>query len=181
MDTSLFYRWFMKLFLDKRFIDLYRVFKYIIIGILSIFIIFLLFENTNFLGYRIHSIDKNNDRYDRGDIVLSKYVSFKSLSIGNYIVYRDKSDVKNDRIIINKIKDISFDSNKIGVITDNGINYIDSNRLIGVIIGKIPFISFLNKIFIDYIFIYIIIVTIIIIIDYLISYYRKKSEEIDVI
>ena len=173
----------MKIFLNKRFINVYRVFKYIFIGILSIFIIFLLFKNTNILGYRIHSIDKNNDRYNRGDIVLSKYVSLKSLSIGDYIVYRDKSDVKNDDIIISKIKDISFESDRIniGVINDNNINYINSNRFIGVIIGKIYFISFLNKIFIDYIFIYIIIVFIIIVIDYLISYYRKKSEEIDVI
>ena len=156
----------MKLFLNKRFIYIYRVFKYIFIGILSILIIFLLFRNTNILGYRIHSIDKNNDRYNKGDIVFSKYISLKSLKIGDYIVYRDKSDVKNDDIIISKIKEISIDLDNevnIGVINDNNINYIDGNRFIGVIIGKITFISFLNKVFINYTYIFIIIVFIIII------------------
>ena len=127
-----------------------------------------------------------NDYYKKGDIVISQNVSLKTISIGDYVVIRDKSDIKNDNIVIGRIKDINYDlDNRIKDIDiDNNGNLVNasSKQIIGKIIYKVPIISFIYKLFIySYGLIIIIPILLIIIFDYLFRYYRKKSEEIDVI
>lgn len=180
----------MKLFTNTKFINIYRVIKYIYLFILFIFILFLILKSISkdILGYRLYSIDFNNGNYKYGDISIIKNVSLKTISIGDYILIRDGSDIKNDEFIIGRIKDINYDvSNKVSdvnVLSNNKVINISNKRIIGKIIGIIPFISLLNRLFINkisFIFVYVIPIIFIIFIDYMIRYYKLKKEEIDVI
>ena len=180
----------MKFFVKKKNKNTYLFIKYIFIFIISFFILFLILKeissSNNILGYRFYNIDKDNDYYKKGDIVISQNVSLKTISIGDYVVIRDKSDIKNDNIVIGRIKDINYDlDNRIKDIDiDNNGTLVNasSKQIIGKIIYKVPIISFIYKLFIySYGLIIIIPILLIIIFDYLFRYYRKKSEEIDVI
>ena len=180
----------MKFFVNKKIKNTYLFIKYIFIFIISFFILFLILKeissSNNILGYRFYNIDKDNDYYKKGDIVISQNVSLKTISIGDYVVIRDKSDIKNDNIVIGRIKDINYDlDNRIKDIDiDNNGTLVNasSKQIIGKIIYKVPIISFIYKLFIySYGLIIIIPILLIIIFDYLFRYYRKKSEEIDVI
>ena len=180
----------MKFFINKKIKNIYLFIKYIFIFIISFFILFLILKEisstNNILGYRFYNIDKDNDYYKKGDIVISQNVSLKTISIGDYVVIRDKSDIKNDNIVIGRIKDINYDlDNRIKDIDiDNNGTLVNasSKQIIGKIIYKVPIISFIYKLFINsYGLIVIIPIILIIIFDYLFRYYRKKSEEIDVI
>lgn len=182
----------MKLFLNKKFNITYKIIKYTYIFILCIFILFLIFKritlSNDLLGYRLYNINSIIDNYKIGDIVITKEVSLKTINIGDYIVSKDESDVKNDIFIIGRIKDIKYDLdnkvNNISISYNNKIDKIDSERVIGKIIGRVPIISCLYKLFSNiYLFIisYILPIIVFIIMDYLFRYYRKKSEEIDVI
>ena len=180
----------MKFFVNKKIKNTYLFIKYIFIFIISFFILFLILKeisnSNNILVYRFYNIDKDNDYYKKGDIVISQNVSLKTISIGDYVVIRDKSDIKNDNIVIGRIKDINYDlDNRIKDIDiDNNGTLVNasSKQIIGKIIYKVPIISFIYKLFIySYGLIIIIPILLIIIFDYLFRYYRKKSEEIDVI
>ena len=148
----------MKLFLNKKFNIIYKIIKYTYIFILCIFILFLIFKritlSNDLLGYRLYNINSIIDNYNIGDIVVTKEVSLKTINIGDYIVSKDESDVKNDIVIIGRIKDIKYDlDNKVDSISisyDNKIDKINSERVIGKIIGRVPIISCLYKLFSNY-------------------------------
>ena len=121
----------MKLFLNKKFNITYMIIKYTYIFILCIFILFLIFKritlSNDLLGYRLYNINSIIDNYKIGDIVITKEVSLKTINIGDYIVSKDESDVKNDIFIIGRIKDIKYDlDNKVNNISISYNNKIDN-------------------------------------------------------
>lgn len=146
----------MKKILDNKIFKLvYGIFKFVIIALLVLYVLFLAMQrftgNKSILGYRVFTIATGSmdPLYAIDDVILVKDVSFDDLKIGDDITYRGEVSDFAGKIVTHRIISINKDENKLttkgiaaSVITEDP--EISSSQVLGKVSRKLIIFSFLT-------------------------------------
>lgn len=144
--------------LDSKYFQIpYKIIKFLIFTVLTIYIIFIITQrlsgNNSIFGYRIFSVATGSmiPKYNINDVLAVKEVNIDELKVGDDITYLGNRYDVNGKIVTHRIIDIKVENGKKKYIT-KGINAItedpsiEENQIYGKVIGKIPVITLINHI-----------------------------------
>ncbi len=145
----------MKKILDNKvFKIIYGIFKFIIVSVLVLYVLFLAIQrfgnNTSIAGYRVFTIATGSMEpvYKVGDVILVKDAEFSDLKVGDDITYKGEVDDFSGKIVTHRIISIESDAKKIttqGVANSASDPEINSTQVFGKVSRKLVLFSFLTR------------------------------------
>ena len=141
----------------KIFTTIKRVVDTVIILVIAIYVSAVLIQrvsgNKSVLGYRLFNVASESmvPVYKVNDVIAVKDCDPNTLRVGDDIAYIGADDSLNGKIITHRIINIE-DNNGAREITTKGVNNdltdpaINTNQVVGKVVGVVPFISAINKV-----------------------------------
>lgn len=143
-----------KLLDNKVFRFIYGLFKFIVVLVLVLYVMFLAAQrfsnNRSIAGYRVFTIATGSMEpvYHVGDVILVKDAEFKDLKVGDDITYKGEVSDFAGKIVTHRIISLDSDANKLttkGVANSIEDPVINSSQVFGKVSKKLVIFSFLTR------------------------------------
>lgn len=138
---------------NKIFKAIKFIFKFIIITVLVLYVLFLAVQrfsnNSSIMGYRVFTIATGSMEpvYKVSDVILVKEVGFDNLSVDDDITYMGKVGDFKDKIVTHRIKEIDKDKGTLitqGVANEFQDPEVNKDQVLGKVERKLVLFSFLT-------------------------------------
>ena len=139
---------------SKIFKIIYGTFKFVVVGIIILYVGFLALQrfsnNGSIAGYRMFTIVTGSmePEYTVGDVILVEETKYEELKLKDVITYESKANGTEGMIVTHRIIDINKEKEQLltrGDANDADDPVINGDQVLGKVVHKFFFISLLTK------------------------------------